>query len=169
MTDLRKQNSITINSQTGLHLLFGCAVAKTRLVSAQTLKTGFQTYGRKQFSVTACCRQRAQAPCKERRPRLRVQGKFAWPCKAKCGRLLGQRDSRLWLTSKVIFGFFLVFLRDGGRKGTVRVETFCPFFFIYRVLILCIATFIWHEITQWIILQWYETSLRAVMGKRTLN
>lgn len=121
MTDLKKQNSTTINSQAGLRFPFGCVLAKTRLVSAQALKTGLQAYGRKQFSVRACCRQRAQRSCKERRPRLTVQDKFAWPCKAKCRGLLGQTDSWSWLTSQGHFWFHSWGTRGGRSQWEWRL------------------------------------------------
>lgn len=129
-TDLKKQNSTTINSQAGLHFPLGCVLAQTRLLSTKALKTGFQAYGRKQFSVRACCRQRAHKSCKERRPRLRVQDKFAWPCKAKCGGLLGQTDSGSWLTSQGHFWFHSCILEGQGEEGHSESGGFLSFFFV---------------------------------------
>lgn len=84
------------------------------------------------------------------------------------------RPDRLRVMTNFTRSFLVSFLRDKGRKGTVRVEAFCLYFcFINRVLILCIATFIWHEMpvnyaVNYTTVIW-NRSLRAVMGRRTLK
>lgn len=128
-------------------------------------KTGLNTYGRKQFPVIPQCRQKAQRLPKERRPRLRVKDKFASTCKEKFGHTLGQTESRSWLPSPGYFGLFLVFL--GGSEG----GGFLSFYLIGIVndnLHLAGKYTAIHTTVIWNWSEWKYTSMRTVIGKRTL-